>query len=358
MRSLIVSLCLCACSPTSTSFRSPLDGAGVGEDLEIGKDSGFPDIWSADTGVDSFLQPDQGTVLRPDIDPSHHEDSGAPADLGMPDTAPDLGVEPDSFVEPDAGQELDQSVEPDQAAEPDSFVEPDQGASGEWVTIPGGWYMQGAEASDACVSGQGKVNTFVRRFEMMRYEMTKRQRALLQPPQPWTDCSDPSTCPAARVSWLEAAKACNALSASRGYKECYSCFGSSCELLPSPCGYRLPTRAEFEYAYRAGTETEFYNGPASPTQCIGHTRADLIAWYDWNSDWHAHPVGLKDPNDWGLYDMAGNVAEWVEGDCLGGKTAMGGHWNSPSPGVQASVGSCIPGGSGSLQIGFRCVRSL
>ena len=68
--------------------------------------------------------------------------------------------------------------------------------------------------------------------------------------------------------------------------------------------YRLPTEAEWEYAFRAGS-TKAY-GQADDAEQLGD-----YAWYDDNSDSEPHEVGTKKSNAWGLYDMAGNVREWV-----------------------------------------------
>jgi formylglycine-generating enzyme required for sulfatase activity len=66
---------------------------------------------------------------------------------------------------------------------------------------------------------------------------------------------------------------------------------------------RLPSEAQWEYACRGGTETEFHTGD-------GAIALAAAGWYDVNSDQKTHPVGLKAPNAYGLYDMHGNVVEW------------------------------------------------
>jgi formylglycine-generating enzyme required for sulfatase activity len=80
----------------------------------------------------------------------------------------------------------------------------------------------------------------------------------------------------------------------------------------SATGLRLPTEAEWEYAYRAGTTTAFHSMPGFPNGTNEELQAGSIAWYNQNAGNQTHLVGQKAPNGFGLHDMAGNVLEWVQ----------------------------------------------
>jgi formylglycine-generating enzyme len=113
------------------------------------------------------------------------------------------------------------------------------------------------------------------------------------------------------VSWYEAVEFCNELSRQEGLDPCYSGSGASmlCDFTAN--GYRLPTEAEWEYACRAGTGTDFYTGNMThPLSSPLDPALDHAGWYGGNSGASTHPVGEKEPNAFGLYDMHGNVYEW------------------------------------------------
>jgi formylglycine-generating enzyme required for sulfatase activity len=74
--------------------------------------------------------------------------------------------------------------------------------------------------------------------------------------------------------------------------------------------YRLPYEAEWEYACRAGSKTAFANCDISEINSDKDRSLDAMGWYYGNSGEKTHPVALKKPNSWGLYDMHGNVWEW------------------------------------------------
>ncbi len=106
--------------------------------------------------------------------------------------------------------------------------------------------------------------------------------------------------PVENVTWEEAVLFCNQLSENAGLEVCYVMNKDSEKIAfnSSANGYRLPTEAEWEYACKAGI-TE-----------IRYGKLEDIAWYKNNSEQQTHKVGTKEPNNWGLYDMLGNVWEW------------------------------------------------
>jgi formylglycine-generating enzyme required for sulfatase activity len=130
--------------------------------------------------------------------------------------------------------------------------------------------------------------------------------------------------------------------------------------------YRLPTEAEWEYACRAGTKTRYSFGDD-----VG--QLDDHAWYSRNSGGETHPVGQRKPNAWGLYDMHGNVWEWVQDwydkypsgavtdstgriRPLGGTdhVVRGGGWNNIPQFVRAAVRLGYRPGGRDSSLGFRC----
>jgi len=153
----------------------------------------------------------------------------------------------------------------------------------EFVKVAAGEFMMGCSTGDEQCQADEKPRHRVqitRSFEIGKYEVTQAQWVSVMGSNPSSNKGDNR--PVETVSKLEAQDFLAKLNARNdGYR------------------YRLPTEAEWEYAARAGMDSP-YSGAL-----------DQVAWYAANSDDETHPVGQKRPNAWGLYDVQGNVREWV-----------------------------------------------
>ena len=128
-------------------------------------------------------------------------------------------------------------------------------------------------------------------------------------------------------------------------------------------GLRLPTEAEWEYAYRAGTTTAFHSYTAQPTGFNDDTLLGNIAWYFNNSGLQTHTVGGKLANGFGLHDMAGNVWEWCQ-DWYGPYPGPTGPGNRLLRGGQIASYTCraserfsVPAAANDVKFGFRAVKN-
>ena len=186
--------------------------------------------------------------------------------------------------------------------------------------IPAGSFSMGCTSGDTdCYGTETPVRTVtLSAFQMSETEVTQVlwQAVMGSNPSAFSSCAQ---CPVENVSWYDAAVFCNRLSEANGLVPCYYAdagftqvygkSGSTWSLPnsgevywnPAAKGYRLPTEAEWEYAARGGSATNIYSGS---------NNVDEVAWYDGNnSPWGPKPVKGKLPNEYGLYDMSGNVWE-------------------------------------------------
>ncbi|MDR2668611.1 MAG: formylglycine-generating enzyme family protein [Desulfovibrio sp.] len=162
----------------------------------------------------------------------------------------------------------------------------------EFVLIPAGSFMMGTDKTpdsddDVDVGETPRHHVTVSKpFYLGKYVVTQEQWTAVMGNNPSEFKSRNN--PVEQVSWLDAQVFIKRLNAAEGHNR-----------------YRLPTEAEWEYAARAGTTSKYPFG--DDPDSLG-----LYTWYDGNSGKHAQPVGMLQPNAWGLYDMYGNVEEWVQ----------------------------------------------
>jgi formylglycine-generating enzyme required for sulfatase activity len=166
-----------------------------------------------------------------------------------------------------------------------------------FVWIPPGTFTMGSPASEQDRDGDEgpqTVVTLTHGFFMGQHEVTQGEYQAVMGSNPSYFTGD-ATRPVDQASWNDATDYCAKLTAAE----------RAAGRLPAGWAYRLPTEGEWEYACRAGTTTRLSYGDDP-----GYSQLNNYAWWGSNSGSTTHAVGLKQPNPWGLYDMAGNVWEW------------------------------------------------
>lgn len=179
-----------------------------------------------------------------------------------------------------------------------------EGVALKLVLVPAGRFLMGSPESLRGPDDRDPQHTVVipQPFYVGVYEITQEQYQAVMGSNPSKFRG--ATRPVERISWYDAVEFCRKASEKTGLQ------------------LRLPTEAEWEYACRAGSTTNFYYGDDD-------SALRYYAWFGENSECMTHPVGQKLPNDWGLYDAHGNVWEWC-----GGQSA-----------IPAASGAALRGGS-------------
>ena len=184
----------------------------------------------------------------------------------------------------------------------------------EMVPLPAGRFIRGSPLNES-LRLSDEVEQWVvidRPFAIGATEITQEQWQKLMGGNPSRFKDGGPSCPVENITWFEAAEFCNRLSAVDGLPPCYRLKKTGVLWAVHCHGYRLPTEAEWEYAARAGTTTPFAAG-----SCLEAARANYHGGYPLPScpagenREKTMPVKSFAPNPIGLYEMNGNVAEWI-----------------------------------------------
>ncbi|MCC4768095.1 SUMF1/EgtB/PvdO family nonheme iron enzyme [Methanosarcina sp. DH1] len=234
---------------------------------------------------------------------------------------------------------------------PKTFTSPSTGM--EFVLIPAGEFMMGSPSGE-----KGRFDdedpahkvTIGYSFYMGKYPVTQKQWKKVMGDNPSTFKGESR--PVESIFWEDVQEFIKKLNKNEGASK-----------------YRLPSEAEWEYCCRASTQTRYFFGD-------NESKLDEYAWYDDNSGSETHPVGQKKSNKWGLYDIVGNVWEWVqdkwhhnylvtpsdgsawEDDYSSSHVVRGGSWSYPARRCRSADRRRNLPESCKSDIGFRLLKKL
>jgi formylglycine-generating enzyme required for sulfatase activity len=185
-----------------------------------------------------------------------------------------------------------------------------------FIFVKGGCFQMGDIFGDGESDEKPVHEVCVDDFYMGKYEVTQGQwkEVMGSNPSHFSNCGN--NCPVETVSWNDVQDFIKRLNQK------------------TSANYRLPTEAEWEYSARSGGKEEKYSGG---------NNIDSVAWYDENSGNRTHPVDQKSPNGLDIYDMTGNVWEWVQ-DLYDSNYYNNSPRNNPT-GANSGVSHVLRGGS-------------
>lgn len=271
----------------------------------------------------------------------------------------------------------------------DSKTEPTQSPSLEvidmdipdnFVLIKGGSFQMGSPDSEAWRSAdETQHSVTVSDFYMSKYELTQKEYEEITGSNPSNFSGE--DLPVENISWLDAVAYCNARSEKDGRAPVYTIDGQNVSWDRSANGYRLPTEAEWEYACRAGTTTPFYmesSPSAEEANYYGHYPYEIEDNYFSQGNLKVKPgeyrqttvpVDNFSENPYGLYNMHGNVSEWVwdyygkygadeQNDPAGPASGTlrvyrGGGWNDFAKNMRSAYRATLEQNKGSFNLGIR-----
>lgn len=253
-----------------------------------------------------------------------------------------------------------------------------------FVMIQGGTFQMGSPTDEAWRSEDETQHTVtVSDFYMSIYELTQAEYQEVMGENPSSFSG--GDLPVENISWRDAISYCNARSELEGLTPVYKIDEQNVTWDRSADGYRLPTEAEWEYACRAGTTTPFNTETsisAEESNYFGHYPYEIEDNYFSQDNLDTKPgeyrqttvpVSSFSPNKWGLYNMHGNVGEWVwdyygdystdnQTNPTGAETGTlrvyrGGGWNDFAKNMRSAYRATMAEDKGSFNIGIRLVRN-